>query len=53
MVKLGDRTARTWQHDVFITFADIDVAQAKRFEFSEEQFADFARMLGALLAAAV
>ena len=54
IVKTGDRAAGTWEHDVFITFADLDVAQAKRFEFSEEQLANFGRLtLGALLAAAV
>ena len=54
MVRTGKHATGTWQHDVFITFADIDVAQARRFEFSEEQLANFGRLtLGALLGAAV
>ncbi len=53
MVTLADSAARKWEHDVFITFADVDAAQARRFEFSEAQLANFGRMaLGALLASA-
>ncbi len=54
MVTGGRQSIGTWKHDVFITFADIDIAQAKRFDFSEEQLANFGRLtLGALLGGAV
>ena len=53
-VSLDDAARRTWRHDVFISFADVDLAQAKRFSFAEDQLANFGRLtLGALLGGAV
>jgi hypothetical protein len=52
-VALASPTSRTWRHDVFVTFADLDLAQARRFSFTDEQLANFGRLaLGALLGGA-
>ncbi len=49
-VSLNGTNSRTWRHDTFITFADLDVKEAKEFSFSEERLAEFGRLvLGALL----